>query len=106
MGTTSNKSAIGAKIKIVGSTKNGANKTFYNKVNSGGSFGANPLLIEQGLGDVTSIDNIEILWPGQLNPQLLKNVDINTHIVVTQNSSKPVLLNATSIKLLDKSHHH
>ncbi len=106
VGTTSNKSAIGAKIKIVGSAKDGGKRIFYNKVNSGGSFGANPLLIEQGLGDVTSIDNIEINWPGQLNPQMLKNVDINTHIVVTQNSSKPVLLNASAIKFDENGHHH
>ena len=48
-GTVSNKVAIGARIKIT-FKENGTERSVYRDVNSGGSFGSNPLLQHIGIG--------------------------------------------------------
>jgi hypothetical protein len=73
-GTTANKSAIGARIKTIASNAKGERHSFFSRVNSGASFGANPLVVEQGLGDFNKIEQIEIWWPGQLTPQVIQGV--------------------------------
>ncbi len=62
-GTTSNRSAIGARIKIMASYSNGSTKDIYHTVNSGGSFGANSLQAEIGLGANVSNISLSIDWP-------------------------------------------
>jgi hypothetical protein len=69
-GVTSNRSAIGAKIKVVAKTPAGE-RSIYKTVNSGGSFGANPLRQELGLGDARSIERLEIFWPTTGKTQVL-----------------------------------
>ena len=75
-GTTSNKSAIGAKIKVT-FKENGVRRSVYRELNSGGSFGASPLRREIGIGQAITIDEISITWPGSKTPQILKNVKPN-----------------------------
>ena len=62
-GTTSNRSAIGARIKMLVAYKNGTTRTIYHTVNSGGSFGANSLQAEIGLGANVSTAALSIDWP-------------------------------------------
>lgn len=62
-GTTANRSAIGAQIKLTLKNKDGSNRSIYHTVNSGGSFGANSLQAEIGLGEATTIETLEINWP-------------------------------------------
>ena len=58
----SNRSAIGARIKI-DLLENGIRRSIYRHVNSGGSFGANPLRQTIGLGRAKKIEKLEIFWP-------------------------------------------
>jgi hypothetical protein len=62
-GTTSNRSAIGARIRLTIETQDGTTREIYNTVSSGGSFGANSLQAEIGLGTCKAIKNISINWP-------------------------------------------
>jgi hypothetical protein len=55
IGVQSNRSAIGARIRIE-ITEAGQKRSIYRHVNSGGSFGANPLRQEIGLGKAKTID--------------------------------------------------
>jgi len=54
----------------------------YRDVNSGGSFGSNPLRQHIGIGQATTIESIEIIWPVTGNKQVFKNppIDINIKI--------------------------
>lgn len=54
-GTTSNRSAVGAGIKITIAQQDGTARDIYNTVSSGGSFGANSLQQEIRLGKGGSI---------------------------------------------------
>src|SRR5687768_1721041 len=60
-GTNSNRAAIGAKIKVT-FKENGKERFVYREVNSGGSFGSNPLRQHIGIGQAHIIDKIEIHW--------------------------------------------
>jgi len=63
-GVKTNRSAIGAVIKVTVRNEGRAPRTIYRTVNSGGSFGASPLQQHIGLGKAAEIQSIEIQWPG------------------------------------------
>lgn len=62
IGTKSNRSAIGARIRVEVETAEGP-RSIYKQVNSGGSFGANPLRSTIGLGQTERIRSIDVQWP-------------------------------------------
>lgn len=62
-GTKSNRAAIGAHIKITVENRDGSVRHIYHTVSSGGSFGANSLQAEIGLGDIVKISSISVKWP-------------------------------------------
>jgi len=64
VGVKSNRFAVGARIRIVVAGDNGAPREIFSVVSSGGSFGAQSLRPHIGLGRATSIDLLEIKWPG------------------------------------------
>ena len=66
-GTKSNRSALGAKIKISLLDEKGNNRTVYKTVTSGGSFGANSLEQLVGLGKIKEVQNIEVKFPNGEN---------------------------------------
>jgi tetratricopeptide (TPR) repeat protein len=86
-GIVSNRAAIGAKIKVTFKEKN-KERSVYRDLNSGGSFGSNPLRQHIGLGQATSIEKIEIKWPVSGTVQVFENppVDINIKIKEGNNS--------------------
>jgi hypothetical protein len=61
-GVKSNRSAIGARIKVELKTAGGL-RHLYRTVGSGGSFGCSPMRAEIGLGGTDSIASVEIFWP-------------------------------------------
>ncbi|MEM7352238.1 MAG: FG-GAP-like repeat-containing protein [Acidobacteriota bacterium] len=96
IGTRSNRTAIGARLRVV--LESGGRQTQRVRwVTSGGSFGASPLAQHIGLGPDAKILRIEIDWPAgpakpsdAANPttdsprQVLRDVPINTYLVVTE----------------------
>lgn len=85
-GVTSNKAAIGAKIKVT-FTENGKTRSVYRDVNSGGSFGSNPLRQHIGIGSAAVIDNVEIKWPVTGKVQVFKNVPVDRNIKIKENEN-------------------
>jgi hypothetical protein len=81
-GTKSNRASIGAKITVK-FRENGAARMVYRELNSGGSFGSNPLRREIGIGSASVIDEISIHWPVSGITQVLTNVEPNQllHII-------------------------
>ena len=62
-GTKSNRFAVGGRIRVR-ITEDGVTRDIYKTVNSGGSFGASSLRPHIGVGKATTIDGLEIRWPG------------------------------------------
>ena len=82
-GTVSNKVAIGARIKVT-FKENNIERSVYRDVNSGGSFGCNPLKQHIGIGQATSIEKIEVTWPVTGKVQVFNNPPINTNIKIKE----------------------
>jgi hypothetical protein len=82
-GVKSNRSAIGAHI-IVSFTENGKKRNVYMDVNSGGSFGANPLRKEIGIGSAKLIDELTIKWPTTGIIQVFKNLTPDQFIKIRE----------------------
>lgn len=63
VGNKSNRSAIGARIKLRVQHEGGGEHFVYHTVNSGGSFGANSLQAEVGLGASVADLQLSVDWP-------------------------------------------
>ena len=82
-GVRSNRSAIGARIHAVVDERGGGRRSIYRHVNSGGSFGGNPLRQTLGLGGASRIERLDIFWPATGITQTFTNlpVDRTIHVV-------------------------
>ena len=89
-GTVSNRAAIGAKIKVT-FNDGGTERSVYRDVNSGGSFGANPLLQHIGLGQADAVKEIEVRWPVTGHVQVFKNPPIDTNIKIKEDDSRLII---------------
>ena len=84
-GTQTNRSAIGARIHIV-IEEAGETRSIYRHVNSGGTFGGNPLCQQIGLGKANQIKLLEIDWPVSGSKQEFRGVDINQTLHIVEGS--------------------
>ena len=88
-GVRSNRSAIGARIRaVVVDEDEGVRRSIYRHVNSGGSFGGNPLRQTIGLGKASRIERLEVFWPTTGITQTFADlpVDLVIHIVEDEES--------------------
>ncbi len=90
-GRRSNRSAIGARIKVQVATPRGP-RDIHATVGTGGSFGGNSLQQEIGLGDASSIIAIEVSWPTTGKVQVFRDVALDRvyRIVEGEVGLKPV----------------
>ena len=75
-GVRSNRDGMGARVKVV-TLAGGGQREIHRTVGSGGSFGANPLRLEIGLGDASQIKQVEIFWPTSRITQILTNLQMD-----------------------------
>ena len=102
-GTVSNKVAIGAKIKVT-FKENNIERSVYRDVNSGGSFGSNPLRQHIGIGQATSIEKIEVTWPVTGKVQVFEIPPIDTNIKITEGESTFSTYKLALLDFISKKH--
>ena len=83
VGVRSNRSAIGARIRAA-IVDGGTRRAVYRHVNSGGSFGANPLRQTLGLGQASRIEELEVFWPASGLTQTFTDLPVNRFIRITE----------------------
>ena len=76
VGTRSNRSAIGTRIRVE-IEEEGRVRSLYRRVGSGGSFGADPLREEIGLGRAGRIRKLEVHWPASRTTQTFRDVGVD-----------------------------
>jgi hypothetical protein len=86
IGVKSNRAAIGARLNVTVQTPNGL-RHIYRTVNSGSSFGSNPLRQEIGLGNAAKIESVEINWPASGIRQVLSDLALNHYYQVREGDS-------------------
>ena len=83
VGVHSNRAAIGARIRAL-VVEDGQARQIVKHVNSGGSFGANPLQQTIGLGHSNRIDTLEVFWPTSNLTQTFHDVPIDRAIRIVE----------------------
>ena len=84
-GTASNRDAIGARIAVFVTTPSGP-REIHRAVGSVSSFGGSPRRQAIGLGDATSIDRIEVVWPGGGEPEVFRDAPVDSFLSIVEGS--------------------
>ncbi len=82
-GTASNRFGIGAHVRVT-FTDGGRQRTVHRRVNSGGSFGANPLRQTIGLGAAATVDRVEVFWPKSGATDVLEGVAVDRVVKIVE----------------------
>ena len=98
VGVGSNRSAIGARIRV-DVIEDGARRSIYKRVNSGGTFGANPLRQTIGLGGASRIERLEVFWPTTGLAQTFVEVPLDRLIEITEGMRQFTILELESLTL-------
>ncbi len=97
VGKQSNRWGVGARIRAE-IEESGKRRPVYKWVNSGGSFGANPLRQEIGLGKASKIEVLEVFWPTTGKTQRFLNVPVDQFVEITEGESQYRKLPWKSVK--------
>ncbi len=87
VGVRSNRSAIGARIRAI-VEQDGSSRSIYRHVNSGGSFGSNPLRQTVGLGRAARIRRLEIDWPATGLTQTFEDVPVDRLLRIVEGADE------------------
>jgi hypothetical protein len=97
-GVTSNRAAIGARIKVVVSTES-RERALYKTITNGSSFGASPLRQEFGLGSAERIVRVEILWPVTGVTQVVEDLEIDRFYRINEDVTEATLIHVARFQL-------
>ena len=99
VGETSNRSAIGATIRLTLPRAEAGSAIRYREVTTGGSFGASSLAQHIGIGSAGSIAELEIRWPASGRVQRFRNVPINSFLEIRELADRFVVRQVPRIVL-------
>jgi len=106
IGTTANRSAIGARLALELLQPDGSTRTLYRWVGTGGSFGGNSLRQEIGLGNATQLQRLTVTWPdADRSTQEFTDLEIGRHYELTQGAS-PIVRQLPTFELMAGDHAH
>jgi hypothetical protein len=83
VGVESSRSAIGARIRARVS-EGGRERSIYRHVNSGGTFGANPLRQTLGFGKADRLERLEVFWPSSNRTQTLGGIPMDRAVTIVE----------------------
>lgn len=106
-GVKSNRCAIGARITVIVRDNTGNERTIYMTVSSGGSFGANSLQQEIGLGSATEVVEITIQWPNsEKTIDVYKDLQPGKFYKIIEGSSEAVEIDVPIAPFMMEQHMH
>jgi hypothetical protein len=106
-GVTSNRAAVGARIRVIVDTGQGE-RSIYKTVGTGASFGGSPLRQEIGLGQAKSIRAVETFWPVTGKTQTVQGLELDHFYRIREGKADPELWNLKSFAVTANAapHHH
>jgi hypothetical protein len=87
VGVKSNRSGVGAQVKLTVSDDGQAPRTIYRTGGETSSFGANPLELHIGLGHNAKIAAIDVWWPATNTRQHFEGVEKNQFVEIKEFAS-------------------
>ena len=98
IGVESNRSAIGARIKVA-VLEDGTRRDIHAVVGSGGSFGASSLEQEIGLGTADAVESLEVYWPTSGIRQIFEDVPLDTALEIREDADDYVVRDLPRVEL-------
>jgi hypothetical protein len=87
VGTKTNRSALGAKIRAVIVGSDGSRKTVHRTVGNNSSFGGNTLVELIGMRDSVKVEELEVSWPTSHATQTFRDVPADQTIEIVEGSA-------------------
>ncbi|HEV3166158.1 MAG TPA: CRTAC1 family protein, partial [Isosphaeraceae bacterium] len=84
VGTRTNRSALGARIRADLKGSDGASRSIYRVIGNNGSFGGNSLVESIGLTDAKSVTELTITWPTSQTTQTFRDIAADQLIEITE----------------------
>ncbi len=88
IGTRTNRSAIGARIRV-DLTGPGGTRSIHRVIGNNGSFGGNSLVESIGLLDAKSVDSLSVTWPTSRTTQTFHHLAADQAIEITEGNDRP-----------------
>jgi hypothetical protein len=107
-GERANRSAIGARVRVVVVGEDGSEFVIHRVVGTGGSFGSSSLQLEVGIGRARSIDRVEVSWPGSGPTTTYRDLPMDRTVAIREGIADVQLLDVTPLPLgrATPSHEH
>jgi hypothetical protein len=83
VGVRSNRSAIGARLRVE-VVEEGRTRSIFRHVNGGGSFGGNPLTQHIGIGTAERVEVLEVTWPTSDTTQRFEGLAPDRHLRIVE----------------------
>jgi hypothetical protein len=99
VGVRSNRSAIGARVKVTVESAGGTRRAIHRTVGTGGSFGASPLQQHIGLGRSSRIVEVEVRWPASGARHVFADVAKNQVIEIRETDERYTTLDRKPLPL-------
>jgi hypothetical protein len=96
-GVKSNRVGLGARIKVFVQIADGERR-ICRTVRTGGSFGANPMRQEIGLGQATQINRVEVFWPVTGKTQTITNIGMDKFFQIREGDPNAIPMNISAFK--------
>jgi hypothetical protein len=84
VGTRTNRSALGAKIRVRTASPDGRSRWIYRTVGNNSSHGGNSLVQSIGLLEAERVAEVTVEWPASRTSQTLRDLDADREIVITE----------------------
>ncbi len=108
VGSRSNRSAIGARLRLSVEGPEGDRDVFAT-VSTGGSFGSSSLQQEIGLGRATRIRELEVRWPIGGSPQVFRDLAVDQVLEIREGEDRVIPVETRRFRLgrvaVAKKHH-
>ena len=99
VGAESNRTAIGARIRVILEDVDGEMRSVYSRVGNGSSFGASTLTQEIGLGRAQRIVSLEVRWPVTGARQVFTDVPLDSHFKIREGADRYEIRDLPSVPL-------
>lgn len=99
VGVKANRSGIGARLKVTLAGAEGE-RVLHRTVNTGGSFGGNPLRQEIGIGGAAQVKSVELHWPGSGTVQKITGLERDRCYLIREDgtNAEPMVLKSFSFR--------
>jgi len=103
VGVKSNRSAVGAEIKVTIENDGHPPRSIYRRVGDTSSFGVNPLEQHIGLGHGAHITSLDLWWPATNTRQHFSHVEKDEFILIKEFAGDYTILDRRSLRLGNKN---